>query len=653
MLACGSASEDGVTTHPNRTWSGFHGVPLVTTQRVRLNIHMWRGGKDAPRNFGTPSVRTAVYAHVVADATMSHAVLLGRDSRAHFPVKKYRDVFDLETVVTFEEGEHEKQDNDDRFTKWVDNAVGMVEQEGDGRVMVKCAGKKRWLPNTMSWIQVHLTNIDGSEAAEGVYNVRFSEGWFPREQLVEAGTSEIPMRRVGDTAFQLQRSMYLGEGGMPLEKCNLDNAQLFPNDEFKAHVVSESNPVSVPSDKPPNEVMTNLNSAQQVSFRKLWQRIPLHLRDIKFDFEGDLWQPEDIDRLGDNLCKYDHRFSKDGTDLGRVTIDPFRIVLKPGAQPLKQRPYRYSPVIQEKAQIEIDKLLLAGVLRRSYSNWASPLVVVANGGVRLTVIYRRVNDMSVIPRLPIPIAEEILADLRSAKVFSTLDSVSGFFQCSIHEDSIPITAVISASGLYEFKSMPQGLSSSPGWFQSVMARVCEALDRVRLFIDDVIVYSDNGGEHVRDLEKFFERMVRFNLKLASKKTTLGVRQVVFWGHKVTAKGIEPDEATVKTMLRLPMPTNVSTLRSTLGSLSYYRKFLKGMSKKLQPVTELLKKNVKFVLTAEHQAILQEMLDKLSSPEVLVFRENVLSCLSRMHRRMVWARSLSRNRKMERCALYIT
>ncbi|CAB1111520.1 unnamed protein product [Ectocarpus sp. CCAP 1310/34] len=212
----------------------------------------------------------------------------------------------------------------------------------------------------------------------------------------------------------------------------------------------------------------------------------------------------------------------------------------------------------------------------------------------------------------------LLADLNSAKIFSTLDLISGFFQCCIEEDSIPITAVITATGLYEFKAMPQGLSSSPGWFHSVMQRVCDGLERVRLFIDDVIVYSRNGAEHVQDLERFFERMTKFNLKLAPKKAQLGVKVVTFLGHQVTAEGIEPCPKKVKPMLQMPMPTNVSQLRSILGSLSYYRKFLKGMSAKLHSVTALLKKDAKFAFTAKHAEVIQEMKDKLSSPEVLAF-----------------------------------
>ena len=411
----------------------------------------------------------------------------------------------------------------------------------------------------------------------------------------------------------------MGKGGEPLELVDLDDAHIGRNDEVDIHVV-EDGIKQLPNDEPPEEVMSTLNTAQQAAFRKLWQKVPPHIRDVHFDFNASLWEAEDINALGDLLCKFHHRFSKDGSDLGRVTIDPLKIVLKPGAHPVKQRPYRYSPVLQQKAQIEIDKLLVAGVLRRSYSNWASPLVVVAkaNGGVRLTVNYKKLNAMSVIPKLPMPIVEDLLADLSSSKVFSTMDLVSGFFQCSIHEDSIPLTAVITSTGLYEFMSVPQGLSTSPGWFQSVMARVCENLERVRLFVDDIIVFSRDGAEHVKDLERFFERMVKFNLKLAPKKTNLGVKQVIFLGHKVTAEGVWPDPEKVVPMLNLPMPTNVSGLRSLLGSLSYYRKFLKNMSAKVRPLTELLKKGAKFAFTAAHVAIVKELMEKLSSLEVLAF-----------------------------------
>ena len=112
----------------------------------------------------------------------------------------------------------------------------------------------------------------------------------------------------------------------------------------------------------------------------------------------------DLDKLADVLSTYEHRFSRDKTDLGHCTALPFRIELKPGTRPIKQRPYRRNPVINAKVQIEIDKLLAAGVLRKSNSNWASPLVVVMkkDGNIRLTCNYQRLNDATIIPFLPLP-----------------------------------------------------------------------------------------------------------------------------------------------------------------------------------------------------------------------------------------------------------
>ncbi|CAB1117528.1 unnamed protein product [Ectocarpus sp. CCAP 1310/34] len=95
--------------------------------------------------------------------------------------------------------------------------------------------------------------------------------------------------------------------------------------------------------------------------------------------------------------------------------------------------------------------------------------------------------------------------------------------------------------------------------------------------EDIDKLVQDGASHVRDQERFFERMAKFNLKLAPKKTNLGVKVVTFLGHQVTAEGIGPDPGKVRPLGEVPMPTNVSQLRSLLGSLSYYRKFLKNMS----------------------------------------------------------------------------
>ena len=131
-------------------------------------------------------------------------------------------------------------------------------------------------------------------------------------------------------------------------------------------------------------------------------------------------------------------------------------------------------------------------MSRSYSNWSSPLVVnaKADGRIRMTCTYKRPNAPSIIiPVLPLPTVDDFLLDLGGANVFCTMDLVGGIFQCSIHEDSIPLTAVYAQAGNYECTVMPTGLASSPGWFLPIILRHCDGLKRVRLLIDDVVCFS--------------------------------------------------------------------------------------------------------------------------------------------------------------------
>lgn len=169
---------------------------------------------------------------------------------------------------------------------------------------------------------------------------------------------------------------------------------------------------------PPEAVL----SGQRVAFMRLWDKIPQHLQGISFHFKKALWTPADIDGLRDLSCRAEDRFSRHATGLEYVTIDPFRIILKEDGQPVQQRPYRYLPVLAPKVQYEID---------RSYSDWSSPLAVVAkaNGKIRLTCNYKRVNQKSIIPVLPLPTVEDLLSGLEGAKVFSTIDLISSFSVC--------------------------------------------------------------------------------------------------------------------------------------------------------------------------------------------------------------------------------
>ena len=71
------------------------------------------------------------------------------------------------------------------------------------------------------------------------------------------------------------------------------------------------------------------------------------------------------------------------------------------------------------------------------------------------------------------------------------------------------------------------------------------------------------------------------------------------------------------MMKMPMPENLNQLRSLLGYLSYYRKFLRDMAKRIRSITFFLKQGVKFVFTNSMETIVRELLAELSTPPVPV------------------------------------
>lgn len=104
----------------------------------------------------------------------------------NFPFEKNRDVSASTTVVTFET-ENGSVIGDQSFVQRVNNAVGLIECKRSGRVVVRVASQSYRLPNAMSWLEVSLTNADGSPAIKGPYYIRFGSDWLPQEAVMEAG----------------------------------------------------------------------------------------------------------------------------------------------------------------------------------------------------------------------------------------------------------------------------------------------------------------------------------------------------------------------------------------------------------------------------------------------------------------------------------
>ena len=198
-------------------------------------------------------------------------------------------------------------------------------------------------------------------------------------------------------------------------------------------VASEDPPPADPHDPPTapcSQLLARLDADQRTSFVNLWDRLPPHLRDIIFDLHGSGWSPSVIGSLGDVLCEFPDVFSTSKTDFGSCSLMPFKITVPPNSEPVTSRPYSINPILTKKADAVLDQYLAAGLIQHSTSPYSSPMVAIPkkDGGVRITINYKKLNAISSLGQLPIPRVDEVLNYLGKGRILSLFDLVSSFHQ---------------------------------------------------------------------------------------------------------------------------------------------------------------------------------------------------------------------------------
>ena len=294
--------------------------------------------------------------------------------------------------------------------------------------------------------------------------------------------------------------------------------------------------------------------------------------------------------------------------------------------PVYVKPYR-----QPFAKLEIIRNHLAemqkqGVIRESISPYCSPLVLVPKAPnpegkpqYRLVIDYRELNKRTKTEKHPVPRLDEILDKMTGATIFSTLDLKAGYHQIRLSPRDTEKTAFQFERKKFEFVRMPFGLKNAPTTFQRLMDEFSIGLeDSVQTYMDDILVYSRTPEEHERQLAKLLQRLKEYGLKVSAKKTKFFQTEVRFLGHILSREGVRPDEGKVRAIREMPIPKNVREIRTFLGMVNYYRRFTRDLSELVEPLTKLLKKNVKFLITPEAITSVNKCKEILTTSPVLKY-----------------------------------
>ena len=288
--------------------------------------------------------------------------------------------------------------------------------------------------------------------------------------------------------------------------------------------------------------------------------------------------------------------------------------------PIHHRAHRLAPKHNEFVRKELDNLLDAGIIVPASSAWSFPIVIASkkDGSLRFCVDYRSLNRVMKADRWPLPRIEEIFDDLRGSTVFTTLDLFTGYWQVKMSETCKEMTTFVTRYGTFQFEVMPFGLMNAPSTFQRMMDVVLKGLEFVRVYIDDIVVFSKSMDDHISHLTDVFARLSDHNLKVKLSKCHFAQPQVKLLGHVINADGIHVDKDKIAVIKESPPPSSKTEIRSFLGLAGYYRRFIKNFAQTSSVLHAATSEKRTFTWTSEMMASFEELKQKLTSPPVLSF-----------------------------------
>ncbi|XP_078237133.1 uncharacterized protein LOC144584609 [Pogona vitticeps] len=291
------------------------------------------------------------------------------------------------------------------------------------------------------------------------------------------------------------------------------------------------------------------------------------------------------------------------------------------APPQAVSPYRVTGPYRDKVRKELDEMLRENIIVPSSSPWSSPIVLVdkPDGSIRFCVDYRKLNRVTTPDAYPMPRLDNLIETIGGCRFISSLDLVKGYWQLRIDPRDQEKTAFCSPFGLYEFRVLSFGLRNAPATFQRLMDQTLAGLsDFTVAYIDDIGIFSNTWEDHLIHLELVLQRLSAAGLTVKASKCQLGSPEIKYLGHMVGGGMIKPLEAKIEAVRDWPRPNTKKKVKSFLGLVGYYRKFIPRFSEIAAPLTDLTRKKAddRIPWTSDCEAAFQRLKEALINYPVL-------------------------------------
>jgi hypothetical protein len=267
------------------------------------------------------------------------------------------------------------------------------------------------------------------------------------------------------------------------------------------------------------------------------------------------------------------------------------IELKGDTKPLTSKVYPLSKSEQVALDDFVTEHLASGRIRPSKSPFAAPFFFVKkkDGALRPVQDYRRLNDMTIKNRYPLPLVSELMDKLKDSRYFTKIDIRWGFNNVRIKEGDEHKAAFITNRGLFEPLVMFFGLTNSPATFQAMMNDIFRDLisaGHVIVYMDDILIFTDDIATHRLITRQVLQILLDNNLSLKLEKCVFEVEEVEYLGVIIAHGTVRMDPKKVEAVASWPTPRNKKDVQQFLGFVNFYRRFVRNFARLATPLNRL-------------------------------------------------------------------
>lgn len=221
---------------------------------------------------------------------------------------------------------------------------------------------------------------------------------------------------------------------------------------------------------------------------------------------------------------------------------------------------------------------------------------------------------------PLPKIRDVIDSVGSAKgpssIYSHIDIKDSYFRFRVLPEERNWISFKWERVHYRFKTAPFGIKSMTAQFQRVMEKIFGKLPFVAVYVDDIVIFSENRDAHITHVICVMERLNKWNIPIRKDKSRFGQKMIYLLGYQISGDGVQMDSRKVSPIRNWKKPETAKQLQRFLGMANYYRQFVRNFSTITAPLDRVRKATGRLEWTDEMKDSFQTIKDVICQRTLL-------------------------------------